>query len=60
MVKDFTANFMEISSSVSDVVRRFEDLFRITMNGRTIQSHDWENVVKRACERLVHLVLTRR
>jgi hypothetical protein len=58
--KDFTSNFMEISSSVSDVVRRFEDIFRVTMYGRTIEAEDWRSVIRKGRERTVHLVLIRR
>ncbi|KAF2682863.1 hypothetical protein K458DRAFT_419701 [Lentithecium fluviatile CBS 122367] len=57
---DFTSNFMEISSSISDVVRRFEDIFRVTIDGRTIDASDWRKVIRRGRERTIHLVLTRR
>ncbi|KAF1951942.1 hypothetical protein CC80DRAFT_190551 [Byssothecium circinans] len=56
---DFTANFMEISSSVSELVRRFEDIFRVTMHDRVVELRDWGSVVQRARESPIHLVLAR-
>ncbi|KAJ4287188.1 hypothetical protein N0V90_012586 [Kalmusia sp. IMI 367209] len=59
-IKQFTANFMEINSSLTDVVRRFEDIFKVTMSGRPVASEDWANVVKKAQATPVHLVLSKR
>ncbi|KAF2187094.1 hypothetical protein K469DRAFT_123561 [Zopfia rhizophila CBS 207.26] len=56
----FTAHFMEISSSASELIRKFDDLFRVTLRGRTITAENWENVMAQARASTIHLVLIRR
>lgn len=59
-LKSFTAHFMDIKGSQSGVARRFGDIFRVTMGGRTIGPRDWDKVMTKAQKGSAHLVLIRR
>jgi hypothetical protein len=59
-IKAFTANFLDIKSSNDSFMSRFEDRFKVTLNGRSITPDNWYKVVAKAKKSPVRLLLSRR
>ncbi|KAF2498584.1 hypothetical protein BU16DRAFT_558643 [Lophium mytilinum] len=55
----FTANFMEIKSSKDNFMSRFEDRFKLTLNGRSVTPENWYKVIAKAKKSTVRLLLSR-
>lgn len=51
---------MEIGINQLEVARSFDDLYDVTLSGRSIKCENWEEIIANAKESAVHLILTRR